>query len=32
VGLQAQGFFVDVLSAEVTATKISELFLDSLGL
>ena len=31
-GLQAQGFFVDVPSAEVTAAKVGELFLDSLGL
>jgi kynurenine formamidase len=31
-GLQAQGFFVDVPSAEVTAATVGELFLDSLGL
>lgn len=31
-GLQAQGFFVDVPSAEVTSAQVGELFLDSLGL
>src|SRR4051794_10160768 len=31
-GLQAQGFMVDVPSAEVTSTQLGELFLDSLGL
>ncbi|WP_433007178.1 cyclase family protein [Kribbella sp. CA-294648] len=31
-GLQAQGFLVDVPSAEVTEAEIGELFLDSLGL
>jgi kynurenine formamidase len=31
-GLQAQGFFVDVPSAEATSAQVGELFLDSLGL
>jgi kynurenine formamidase len=31
-GLQAQGFFVDVPSADVSAAQVGELFLDSLGL
>ncbi|MFF1823350.1 cyclase family protein [Kribbella sp. NPDC058245] len=31
-GLQAQGFIVDVGSADVTTAQIGELFLDSLGL
>jgi arylformamidase len=31
-GLQAQGFLVDVGSADVTTAQIGELFLDSLGL
>ena len=31
-GLQAQGFFVDVPSADVTPAQVGELFLDSLGL
>jgi kynurenine formamidase len=31
-GLQAQGFLVDVLSADVSAAAVGELFLNSLGL
>jgi kynurenine formamidase len=31
-GLQAQGFFVDVASADPTEAEVGELFLDSLGL
>ncbi|MGW6276117.1 cyclase family protein [Kribbella sp. NPDC055071] len=31
-GLQAQGFFVDVPSPDVSAVQVGELFLDSLGL